>query len=114
MMTLQLQADRVGNSLCVNISGDLVLGQSLRGVSQAIRDSGPIQAIILDLTHCTRVDSSGIGELLLCYSLATREHKKLFLTGVGPHARDVMRIACVDAVLLILPSREAALAAAEA
>jgi anti-anti-sigma factor len=113
-MPLQLQSDRIGNALVIAVSGDLVLGQSLRSVSQTIRDSGPVKGVVIDLSCCGRVDSSGLGELLLCYSFATRDDKKLLLTGVCGPVRDMMRIACVDTVLLIVAGREAALAAVEA
>ncbi|MBZ2184072.1 MAG: STAS domain-containing protein [Bryobacter sp.] len=112
-MPLKLQLDRVGSTLLITVSGDFILGQPLRNVSQAIRDAAAVKGFVIDLSLCSRVDSSGLGELLLCYSLATREHKKLLLTGASGYIRETMRIARVDTVLLSASTREAALALVE-
>ncbi len=110
-MPFDVKLSRTGEALVLELTGEFVLGQNLRSASQAVREAGAVKGIIVDLSGCRRVDSAGLGEMLLWYSIATKEHKKLLLTGVRDNVREMMRIARVDGVLLIVPDREAALAA---
>lgn len=109
-MSFELLTERVGDVLVVAVVGELLLGQKLRVASKPLREAGKVRGFVVDLTRCTRVDSAGLGELLMWYSYAAREHKKLLLVGVKESIRGMMRVARVDGILLLARDREAALA----
>ena len=57
---------RTGPALVVQLAGTLGAGSDLEGLRASVgRPRGPgVRALFLDLTHVTRLDSLGIGELL--------------------------------------------------
>ena len=57
---------RAGPALVVRLAGTLGAGSDLKGLRASVgRPRGPgVRALFFDLTHVTRVDGLGIGELL--------------------------------------------------
>ncbi len=94
----------------IEIEGEFVLSQKMRRCSTVIREAGDAAGFIVDLTKCTRVDSAGLGELLMWYNLAARSHKRILLVGVKDSVRTMIQVARVDGILLVARDREAALA----
>jgi anti-anti-sigma factor len=109
-MPFELVTLRLGKVLLIEIVGEFVLSQKLRRCSTVIREANDATAFVVDLTQCGKVDSAGLGELLMWYSLAMRSQKKMLLIGVKDNIKSVMQTARVDGILLVARDREAALA----
>jgi anti-anti-sigma factor len=109
-MPFELVTRRLEHVLLIEIVGEFVLSQKLRRCSTVIRDAGDATAFVVDLSQCGKLDSAGLGELLMWYSLAMRSKKKVLLIGVKESIKGVMQTARVDGILLGARDLEAALA----
>ena len=49
-------------------------------------------SVVLDMTECNYVSSSGLRVLLYCKKVAASKGLKLFLKGVTPEVKDIMDI----------------------
>ena len=109
-MSFEITSERVGSVLVLGVEGELLLSQKLRVSSAHVRGAGDATAVLVDLESCTRVDSAGLGELLMWYSLAARDGRKMMLCGATERIRQIIKIARVDGILLHARDREAGLA----
>lgn len=109
-MSFDLNVERAGSVLVLAVVGDFLLGPKLRRASAPLREAVDASAYVVDLSGCTKIDSAGLGELIMWYAIATRAHKKLILAGVRDNITQVMRVAKVDNLLLVAQDRAAALA----
>lgn len=109
-MPFELASRRLGKVLLIEIVGEFVLSQKLRSCSSVIREAGDATAFVVDLTRCGKLDSAGLGELLMWYSLAMRSQKRILLIGVRENIKSVIQVARVDGILLGARDLEAALA----
>jgi anti-anti-sigma factor len=109
-MSFELKVERAGDVVVLEIVGEFLLGPKLRRASVPLREATDAAAYVVDLSGCSKVDSAGLGELIMWYAIATRAHKKLLLAGVRENFAQMMRVARVDSVLLIARDRAAALA----
>jgi anti-anti-sigma factor len=96
-------ATHMEDSLAVlELSGSLTLGPSLVSLRNAAREvlSKPgLGGIILDVQRITSVDSSGLGELTIVYSSASRYNVPLRLVGVSPNLQKMLQMTHLDGVL---------------
>ena len=86
----------------LELEGALSLGPSLRTMRSAARDiltSPNLIGIILDVQRVSSVDSSGLGELTLVYSSASRRNYPMLLVGVSSNLRKMLEMTHLDAVL---------------
>jgi anti-sigma B factor antagonist len=93
------------------LSGPLTLGPSLYALNQAARktlEAPTTEALILDVGGVTIVDSAGLGELTLVYTLATRRNCRVVLIGVTPTLRHALEVTHLDALLPSCPDVNAA------
>jgi anti-sigma B factor antagonist len=67
--------------------------------------------LIVDLTQTVFIDSSGLAVLMLAMRRAHRLHGRLVVIDAGGSVARTFRVAGVDQILTIVPTREAALAA---
>ena len=109
-MPFEILTKRLNKVLLIEIEGDFILSQKLRRCSTVIREAGDTAGFIVDLTRCTRVDSAGLGELLMWYSLGARSQKSMLLVGVKDSVKTMIQVARVDGILLVARDLEAALA----
>lgn len=109
-MSFDLNVERVGDVLVMEVVGEFLLGPKLRRASAPLREATDAAGYVVDLSRCSKVDSAGLGELIMWYAIATRAHKKLLLAGVRDSIAQIMRVAKVDSILLIARDRAAALA----
>lgn len=65
--------------------------------------------VLIDLSGVTRVDSSGLGALMACYSHAVRRQGILKLLNPSPQLRRVLRITKIDSVLELYETEQEAL-----
>ncbi len=109
-MSLELLSERVGDVLVVRIEGEFVLGPKLRHSAVVIREATEAKSFVVDLAGCMKLDSAGMGELLMWFSLTAKGQKRMLLAGVRESIRQIMRVARVDSILLMAEDRTAALA----
>ena len=65
--------------------------------------------VLIDLSQVTRVDSSGLGALLACYSHAVSRQGILKLLNPNPQIRRVLHMTKIDSVLELYDSEQEAL-----
>jgi anti-sigma B factor antagonist len=101
-MPLSIEKRVEQNITVLVLFGPLTLGPSLHALNQAARktlESASTQALILDVGGVTIVDSAGLGELTLVYTLATRRNCRVVLIGVTPTLRHSLEVTHLDALL---------------
>lgn len=101
-MPLSIENRVEQNVTVLLLSGPLTLGPSLHALNQAARktlESASTQALILDVAGVTIVDSAGLGELTLVYTLATRRNCRVVLVGVTPTLRHALDVTHLDGLL---------------
>jgi len=101
-MPLSIDTRVEQNVTVLLLAGPLTLGPSLHALNQAARkalESASTQALILDVAGVTIVDSAGLGELTLVYTLATRRNCRVVLVGVTPTLRHALDVTHLDALL---------------
>jgi anti-sigma B factor antagonist len=101
-MPLSIEKRVEQNVTVLLLSGPLTLGPSLYALNQLARktlESPSTQALILDVGGVTIVDSAGLGELTLVYTLATRRNCRVVLIGVTPVLEHSLEVTHLDALL---------------
>lgn len=107
-MSFELRKKQMGAVMVVEIEGEFVLGPKLRRIASEIRNIAGVKGIVVDLAQCQRVDSAGMGELLMWYSILAKQQQRMLLAGVKESIRTMMRVARVDGILLCAEDRAAA------
>ncbi|HEY7209761.1 MAG TPA: STAS domain-containing protein [Bryobacteraceae bacterium] len=96
-------ATRMEDGLAVlELNGSLTLGPSLVSLRNAAREvlaTPKLAGIILDVHQITSVDSSGLGELTIVYSSASRHNVPLRLVGVSANLQKMLQMTHLDGVL---------------
>ncbi len=87
-------------------SGDVKIRQL---VDQALAEGK--KKIVLDLGEVSSVDSSGIGEMVSCYTTVTKRGGKLGLLNLSPKINDILQVTQLITVFDVFDSEEEALAA---
>lgn len=95
----------------VRLAGTLGAGPDLDGLRASVgRPRGPgVRALFFDLTHVTRLDGLGIGELLLLRRQVQSCGLAFGLLNVDPRQRRLLEVAGLTAVLGIYDDVAAAL-----
>ncbi len=86
----------------LELEGSLTLGPSLVSLRNAAREvlaKPKLSGIILDVQRITSVDSSGLGELTIVYSSASRHSCPMRLIGVTSNLQKMLQMTHLDAVL---------------
>ena len=86
----------------LELEGSLTLGPSLGSLRNAAREElakAKLLGIIVDLRHISAVDSSGLGELTIVYSSASRHNCPMRLIGVNSSLQKMLQMTHLDAVL---------------
>ena len=87
-------------------SGDVKIRQL---VDQALAEGK--KKIVLDLSEVSSVDSSGIGEMVSCYTTVTKRGGTLGLLHLSPKINDILQVTQLITVFNVYDSEEEALAA---
>lgn len=94
---------RVEDGLAIlELSGSLTLGPQLNALRRAARealDRGNVSGLILQVAGVTGTDSSGLGELTVVYSFASKHHCRILLVDVSPTLRSMLEMTHLDALL---------------
>jgi anti-sigma B factor antagonist len=91
---MQIIERHVGDVAIIDLSGKLVLGDSddlLRDKVNSLVQQGH-NHIVVNLSQVTYMDSSGIGELVRCYTTVTRRGGGLKLLGLTKRIHDLLAI----------------------
>ena len=103
-MALAITSRTEDNLAIVDLAGSLTLGPSLKTLRDTAREllSGTdLAGFILRLNEVLTVDSSGLGELTVLYTLAVKRGCPLRLVGVTPKLRQMLELTRLDALLPI-------------
>ena len=84
----------VGDIRVIELSGKITIGAGdvkIRElIDQAIEDGN--NNVILDLGGVTAIDSSGIGEMVACYTTVTKRGGQLKLMHLSPKITDILQV----------------------
>jgi len=84
----------VGDIRVIELSGKITIGAGdvkIRElIDEAIEDGK--HDVILDLGGVTAIDSSGIGEMVSCYTTVTKRGGKLKLMHLSPKITDILQV----------------------
>ena len=102
-MSLTIEARLEDDIAILQLAGSLTLGPSLVSLRNAAREmlaKPKLLGIILEVSHITSVDSSGLGELTIVYSSANRHNGLMRLVGVSPNLQKMLQMTHLDGVLI--------------
>jgi stage II sporulation protein AA (anti-sigma F factor antagonist) len=87
--------------------------QTVDALTQAIplADVGAVQRIVVDMSHVTFMDSSGVNALIIAYQAATAGKGWLRLAGVHGAVLRTLQLVGIDSVITCHPTVEDAAAA---
>jgi len=111
MPALIVVQEMVADALVLHAQGRLTLEDVSglkRNLEQAWRLS--ISRIVLDLSDCPYVDSSGIALLVDALNRSRKEKKGFLLAAPGPQVQSVLQLTKLDKIFQVFPSVESALA----
>jgi anti-anti-sigma factor len=96
-------ASRVEEGVAIlELSGSLTLGPQLNALRRAARDAleaGTVSGLILQVSGVTATDSSGLGELTVVYSFASKRRCPILLVDASPTLRSMLEMTHLDALL---------------
>jgi anti-sigma B factor antagonist len=96
----------------IALSGKITIGSGdvkLRELITAALDADK-RKIVLDLREVSAIDSSGIGEMVACYTTVTKRGGQLKLLHLSPKINDILQVTQLITVFDVLDSEEEALA----
>ncbi len=96
----------------VEVSGKITIGSGdvkLRELIHAALDAG-ISKILLNLAGISAIDSSGIGELVACYTTVSTRGGQLKLMKLSPKINDILQVTQLITVFDIFATEAEALA----
>jgi anti-sigma B factor antagonist len=110
MEKLELTWRDIQGGHVIDIVGELTVG-SKNSLVSCLREhlSPEVGLLLVNLERCTRVDSSGLGELVTCLVTATRQGVRLLLVGVPQQIRGLMKITNLLQIFEIHDSESSAL-----
>jgi anti-sigma B factor antagonist len=108
---LQLVERELKEALVIDVAGELTVGSGTESLLEVVRKSldGGRRLLLVNLSQCRRVDSSGIGELVTCLVTATRQDAVLRLTSIPQQIRGLMKMTNVLKAFEVFDTDEEAL-----
>jgi anti-anti-sigma factor len=110
-MALSVTSAVEDNVAILQLTGSLTLSPSLAMLRRAAKDAlsaKKLSGMILGVSGITMTDSSGVGELTIVYTMATRGGCPLMLAGVPTGLRNILEMTRLDALLPSADGIEAA------
>ena len=91
---LQLIERELNGALVIDIVGELTAGSGTETLLNVVRKSleAGRRLLLVNMSQCRRVDSSGIGELVTCLVTATRHDAVFRLTHIPQQIRGLMKM----------------------
>lgn len=97
----------------VEVSGRITIGRESGQLDAAViqaLDEG-VRKLIVDLTHVTFIDSTGIGIVAYCFGKASKAGAQLHVAGASGKVMEVFQITHIDQVIRFFPDIESAVEA---
>lgn len=110
-MSVQISTSIEDDFGLVHLAGKLTLSpqlNSLRDEARKLLKERPLRGLILVVSEIAAVDSAGLGELTIVYSVSSRNNCGMELVGVSPSFAKVLEITRLDAILTSSPDLESA------
>jgi anti-anti-sigma factor len=94
----------------VEIAGKMILGPECQQVEWLISNllAENNEKIVLDISGVTRVDSTGVGIIVVCHGKVKSAGGELRLAGASGIVEKVLRMSTIDSIVALHPTREAA------
>jgi anti-anti-sigma factor len=96
----------------LTLTGSMTMGTQLQSFEWLVEDLTKNQQnrIVFDMSGITYVDSSAIGVIVACFGRAKAAGGALRVSGLTDRVATIFKMVGIDSVLLIDPTREAAVA----
>jgi anti-sigma B factor antagonist len=104
---LKISVESREDASIVRVSGEVDLSSHER-LTEQLRQAASVGAVVVDLSDCTFIDSSGIRALLL----GEREAERFALAGAGDQVKRVLEMTGVEQAVPVHATVDEALAAA--
>jgi anti-sigma B factor antagonist len=101
----------VGDVRVITLSGKITIGTGdvkIRELINSALDDGKSK-ILLDLADVSAIDSSGIGEMVACYTTVTKRDGQLKLMRLSPKINDILHVTQLITVFDVFDSEDEAL-----
>jgi anti-sigma B factor antagonist len=101
-----------GDIRVIELTGKITIGSGdvkLRELISAALEEGKPK-ILLDLAGVNAIDSSGIGEMVACYTTVTKREGQLKLLRMSPKINDILQVTQLITVFDVFDTEEEALA----
>jgi anti-sigma B factor antagonist len=96
----------------ITLSGKITIGSGdvkLRElIAQSLEDGRT--RILLDIGGVTAIDSSGIGEMVACYTTVTKRDGQLKLVHLSPKIQDILQVTQLITVFDVFDDKDEAIA----
>ena len=102
----------IGDVKIVELHGKITIGAGDLQMREAIHAAinGGATKLIIDMKDVTTIDSSGVGELVGCYTTATNRAARLKLLNLPPKISDVLTVTQLITVFDVFTNEKDALA----
>lgn len=107
-----IESRRLERAVVLTLAGELVLGPALSAFSHETRSAltaQPPPLLVLNMERVLRVDSAGLGEMILLHSTALSKGVKVVLAAAGGRLRDLLAVTRMDGIFPCFADEQAAL-----
>lgn len=114
MSQLLIGRQRKDGVLILRLEGHLSLGPAVNTLSEAAAEAlaeDPPPQIIVNLAKVERIDSAGLGELLIISTRAAEKGAKMAVCCAVQRVRDLLRVTRMDGMLAVYSDEPQAVAA---
>ena len=110
MSKLELVERDITGGVVIDVVGELSVGSGTDMLLETVRRlvSSGRTLLLINMSQCRRVDSSGLGELVTCLVTATRHDATMRLTSLPQQIRGVMKLTNVLKAFEVFESDEQA------
>jgi len=91
---IKISTRQVEDVTVIDVSGRITLGEETSALRQVIRDliNQGKKKIVLNLAEVSYIDSSGVGELVACYTVARNQGGELKLLNLTKKVHDLLQV----------------------
>ena len=113
-MKLSLETRRSGDVIIIHCEGRVVYRDEAAALSRMAGEAlEHTREVVLDFEGVQRLDSAGLGELVLVHLSASDQGKLVKLAGAKPHVRELLDLTNLSSVFEIYPTLEDAIEAGD-
>ncbi|MFH1176621.1 MAG: STAS domain-containing protein [Acidobacteriota bacterium] len=102
----------VGSVRVIDLEGKITIGAGDVQLRQLVEESlaGGKGNVLLNLRHISHIDSSGIGEMVGCFTTVTRRGGAMKLVNLPPKINDILQVTQLITVFDVFANEAEALA----